>query len=90
MGSKLNVMVLADSLHHDNMRNISIPISDGLTLLRFGFNHEKFTPPPLRETTQKLLEVGGGGEIFFLFLALIFTEKKSVRRKIPAPAPARP
>jgi hypothetical protein len=24
----------------------------------FGFNHEKFTPPPLRETTQKLLEGG--------------------------------
>ena len=32
---------------------ISVPISDGLTLLHFGFNHEKFTPPPLRETTQK-------------------------------------
>jgi hypothetical protein len=70
------------------IREISVPITDGLTLLHFGFNHEKFTPPPLRETTQKLLE--GGGDFFFKFLALIFTGKKSVRTKISAPAPARP
>jgi hypothetical protein len=37
------------------LKKISVPISDGLTLLHFGFNHEQFTPPPLRETTQKLL-----------------------------------
>jgi hypothetical protein len=45
---------------------ISVPISEGLTLLHFGFNHEKFTPPPLRETTQKLLE--GGGVMVFCFV----------------------
>ena len=66
MRSKSNVMVLADSLHHGDMRSIST-ILDGLTLLHFGFKHEKFTPPPLRETTQKLLE-RGGGDFFFNFL----------------------
>ena len=59
-----------------------------MKLLHFGFNHEKFTPPPLCETTQKLLEVEGG-DFFFKFLALIFTEKNNLSgRKSQPPSPS--
>jgi hypothetical protein len=43
---------------------ISCTSTYGELLCDFGFNHEKFTPPPLRETTQKLLE--GWGRFFFM------------------------
>ena len=96
MGSKSNVMVLADSLHHDDMRNISTNFgwsntstfwSENIVLLLAQIIH-KCTPPPLRETTQKLLEGGGGGDFFFLFLALIFTRKKICADENPSPRPS--
>ena len=38
-------------------------MSNGLGLLHFGINHEKFTPSPLREARQKLLEGAGNLQI---------------------------
>ena len=68
---------------------ISVPISDSLTLLHFGFNHEKFTPPPLHETTQKLLEGEGGGSFSFLISCPEFYRKKNLsgRKSQPPPPP---
>jgi hypothetical protein len=57
--------------------------SQWLCILNATINvSEKFTPPPLRETTQKLLEGGGGN-----FLPWFLPNKESVRTKIPAPRP---
>ena len=48
MGSKSNVMVLTYFLHHKESQ-----YHFRMVLGHFEFNHEKFTPPPLREARQK-------------------------------------
>jgi hypothetical protein len=50
-----------------------------LTLLYFGFNHEKFTPAPLRETTQTLLE--GGGRCFLISCPYFFLTNNGLSEK---------
>ena len=83
MGSKSNVMVLADSLHHDDMRNISTNFgwSNILDLIMKSLHRHRYA--------RRHKNYWRGGDFFFKFLALIFTEKNNLSgRKSQPPSPS--